>query len=135
MAAEVARKVFGVRHVVARLYNPARERTYQQLDLDYVCGTTLVAATLLDKIMAGHGHHLSNFGGIELVEFKSGPAVVGRRVRDIEIEHGFRVAAIARGKASFIPEPETKLEHGDVLMAAVRDEAFGKVKRYMEGAV
>jgi len=27
MAAEVARKLFGVKHAVARLYNPVRERT------------------------------------------------------------------------------------------------------------
>ncbi len=53
MAAEVARKIFEVPHVVARLYNPARERTYQQLGLDYVCGTTLVAEVLVDKISVG----------------------------------------------------------------------------------
>ena len=53
MAAEVARKIFHCPHVVARLYNPQRERTYQQLDLDYVCGTTLVAENLLEKIAAG----------------------------------------------------------------------------------
>ncbi len=70
MACEVARKLFGVRHAVARLYNPVRERTYQQLDLDYVCGTTLVAQTLLEKIKVGHGHHLNTLGDIELVEFK-----------------------------------------------------------------
>jgi len=56
MTVEVARKIFGVPHAVARLYNPGRERTYQLLDLDYVCGTTIVAESMMEKIKAGHGH-------------------------------------------------------------------------------
>ena len=42
MVVEVARRLFHVPHVIARLYNPARERAYMQLGLDYVCGTSLV---------------------------------------------------------------------------------------------
>lgn len=132
MAAEVARKLFGVRHVVARLYNPMRERTYQQLDLDYVCGTTLVAENLLEKIHAGHGHHISTVGEIEVVEFKTNGNVANKRVRDIEIEHQFRIVLVSRGKTTFIPQPETVLQPGDVLLAAVKDEAYVKVERYME---
>lgn len=132
MAAEVARKIFGVRQVVARLYNPVRERTYQQLNLDYVCGTTLVASTLLDKILSGHGHHLTQMGDIEMIEFRAGPATEGKRVREIEIAHGFRIAAVGRGSTTFIPEADTALVCGDVLLAAVRDEAFAKIERYME---
>lgn len=36
MVIEVARRIFHVPHVIARLYNPARERAYMQLGLDYV---------------------------------------------------------------------------------------------------
>jgi trk system potassium uptake protein TrkA len=133
MAAEVARKIFEVGHVVARLYNPARERTYQQLDLDYVCGTTLVAESLLEKIHAGHGHHLSTIGDVEVVEFKAGPGVGGKRIRDVEIEHQFRIAVVARGNTTFVPLPETILQPGDIILAALKDEAFAKVERYMEG--
>ena len=133
MAAEVARKLFDVPHVLARLYNPQRERTYQQLDLDYVCGTTLVAESLLEKIHAGHGHHLTKIGDVEVVEFKAGAHVGGKRVRDVEIDHQFRIAAVARGNSTFVPLAETILQPGDVIMAAVKDEAFVKAERYMEG--
>ena len=43
MVAEVASKLFGVKHTIARLQNADREHAYQQLGLDYVCGTPLVA--------------------------------------------------------------------------------------------
>lgn len=132
MAAEVARKLFGVKHVVARLYNPVRERTYQQLDLDYVCGTALVAQELLEKIKTGHGHHLRVIGDVELVEFKCNEAVDGHKVKDVEIAHDFRVAAVLRGQLTFVPTDESVLHTGDVVVAAVTNEAYAKASRYME---
>lgn len=132
MAAEVARKLFGVEHVVARLYNPQRERTYLQLDLDYVCGTTLVAENLLEKIHAGHGHHVSTMGDIEVIEFKTNAGVAGKKVDDVEIDHQFRIALVSRGNTTFVPQPETVLQPGDIVLAAVKDEAYVKVQRYME---
>jgi trk system potassium uptake protein TrkA len=50
MAAEVAARIFRVPRVVVRLGNPALERTLQQLGLDYVCGTTILAQALADKV-------------------------------------------------------------------------------------
>lgn len=133
MAAEVARKLFGVPHVLARLYNPQRERTYQQLDLDYVCGTTLVAESLLEKIEAGHGHHVQTLGDVEVIEFRAGAGVANKRVRDVEIEHQFRVAVLSRGNVTFIPQPDTMLQPGDIIVGAVKEEGFARVERYMEG--
>jgi trk system potassium uptake protein TrkA len=132
MAAEVARKLFGVKHVVARLYNPVRERTYQQLNLDYVCGTTLVAESLMEKIKSGHGHHLSTVGDVEVIEFKCSAYTEGKRIRDIEIDHGFRICAVLRGAATFIPKDDTIIKLGDIVIAAVKDEAFSKIARLME---
>ena len=69
MVVEVARRIFHVPHVIARLYNPARERAYMQLGLDYVCGTSLVAEEVFSKIMSGHGSHLDTFGDFEILRF------------------------------------------------------------------
>lgn len=132
MAAEVARKIFNVPHVVARLYNPQRERTYQQLDLDYVCGTTLVAESLLDKIQSGHGHHIDTFGDVEVVVFKLAASAVGKRVREIDVPGHVMVAIIARGKRTFIPTPDTELQSGDVLRVAIKEEAMAHLRRFME---
>lgn len=132
MAAEVARKIFNVPHVVARLYNPTRERTYQQLDLDYVCGTTLVARTLLDKIQSGHGHHVDTFGDVEIVEFKLRDSAAGVLVKDIESDRQIRVAAVGRAKATFIPRPDTLLQKNDVLLVAVKDESMPRLEKFME---
>ncbi|MDO9557694.1 MAG: TrkA family potassium uptake protein [Coriobacteriia bacterium] len=132
MAAEVARKLFGVKHAVARLYNPLRERTYQQLNLDYVCGTTLVAETLMDKIRSGHGHHLQAIDDLEVIEFKAGADIEGRKLRDIEVDNRFRVFTVTRGPMSFIPDANTIMREGDIIFASVKGEAYPKIEKYME---
>ncbi len=132
MTCEVARKIFGVRHVVARLYNPVRERTYQQLDLDYVCGTTLVAESLVEKIKAGHGHHLNSIDDIEVIEFKAGAALEGQRVSDVEIARRFRIFSVVRSRAAHVPDEDMVLHEGDIIFAAVKDEVFPKVERFMK---
>lgn len=132
MAAEVARKIFDVPHVVARLYNPQRERTYQQLDLDYVCGTTLVAESLLEKIQSGHGHHVDSFGDVEIVIFRLRADMAGKRVKDMFIEGQVLPAIIARGNRTFIPSLETEFLVGDVVRVAVKNEALHKLNRFME---
>jgi trk system potassium uptake protein TrkA len=51
MAAQVARLIFQVPEVVARIYDPIREDTYRRLGLTTVCPTTTVSALILDHII------------------------------------------------------------------------------------
>ena len=69
MVAEVGSRLFGVPHVIARLYNPDHERAYMQLGIDHVCGTSLVAEDVFSKIVSGHGAHIDTFGEFELLRF------------------------------------------------------------------
>jgi trk system potassium uptake protein TrkA len=43
MACEVAKEIFGVEQVLARIYDPGRESFYHELGLETVCPTTLVS--------------------------------------------------------------------------------------------
>jgi trk system potassium uptake protein TrkA len=131
MAAEVASKLHGVARVVARLYNPERERTFQQLGLDYVCGTTMVAQAMLDKLITGHGHHLTIRGDIELIEFIAGPKVDNKMVVDIQIPNEFRICLVTREGTSFVPWRETILKDRDILLCVVKDTAYERVKQFM----
>lgn len=50
MAAQVAKTVFGIEHVVVRIYDPVREDTYRRLGLRTVCPTTTISAMIIDQI-------------------------------------------------------------------------------------
>ena len=43
MAAQVAREIFGVREVIARIYDPIREEVYRGLGLGTICPTKLIS--------------------------------------------------------------------------------------------
>lgn len=50
MAAQVARTIFNIEHVIVRIYDPVREDTYRRLGLRTVCPTTTIAAMIIDLI-------------------------------------------------------------------------------------
>lgn len=50
MACEVAKRLCGVDRVIARLYNPTRLEVYEELGIEYICGTTLIAKAILKKV-------------------------------------------------------------------------------------
>ena len=125
MVTEVASRLFEVPRVIARLYNPDHERSYMQLGIDYVCGTTLVAEEAFGKVISGHGSHLDTFGDFEVLRFSLNLEARGKtsiRVADIERDHDIRIVAFERadGSASSIPTRDSVLYHGDLVLACVR---------------
>ncbi len=51
MAAQIARKVFGIDRVVLRIYDQARADVYRQLGLTVICPTTTVAGMIEDEVL------------------------------------------------------------------------------------
>ncbi|MDO5117184.1 MAG: TrkA family potassium uptake protein [Eggerthellaceae bacterium] len=135
MIAEVAERLFGVEHVIVRLYNPDHERAYMQLGMDYVCGTSLVAEEVFSKIISGRGSHLDTFGDYEVLRFSLDLSWTDRhsiRVADIEHDHDVRIIAFERsdGSANSIPGMDSVLYHGDTVLACVHHsyiEDFSKL--------
>ncbi len=137
MVAEVGSRLYGVPHVIARLYNPARERAYMQLGLDYVCGTSLVAEEVFSKILSGHGSHLDTFGDFEILRFSLDLSSTDRsqvKVSELERNHGIRIVVFERrdGSASSIPTRDSVLYHGDSVLACVRHDLLGAFSKYMQ---
>ena len=136
MVAEVASKLFGVKHTIARLQNADREQAYQQLGLDYVCGTSLVAEEIFSKVMSGHGSHVESFGEFEILRFSLNLTRMRKkniRVADIERDHDIRIIAFERrdGSASSIPTKDSILYQGDSVLACVRNDLVEAFRRYM----
>ena len=123
MVACVASDIFGVKHVITRLFNPKREKTYMKLDIDFSCGTTLVAEEIFAKILAGHGHHIDTFGDFEVM-YVTVALGDDESVSCAALERGFnaRVIAIERDEETFMPKQETQLFDGDVILVCVDSE-------------
>ncbi len=138
MCAEVASRLYDVPHVIARLYNPDHERSYMQLGIDYVCGTSLVAEDVFSKIVSGHGAHIETFGEFEVLRFsldlshRDNKRTI--RVSELERDHESRIIAFERGdgSASSIPTPDSVLYHGDTVMACVHHDLIAAFSQFIQ---
>lgn len=52
MIAQVAKTVFGVSRVVARVFDPSREEVYRRFGVETICPTGLSAAAFLDALQS-----------------------------------------------------------------------------------
>lgn len=132
MTAEVARRIFNVPHVITRLYEARREKTYAQLGIDFSCGTALVAEEIFSKIQSGHGHHIDTFGDYELARFAfSLDDDETMPVRTLEQEYGARVIVIEHDDRSYMPVKSSVLYDGDVAIVCVAREKYGELSRFI----
>ena len=137
MVTEVASRLYGVPHVIARLYNHDHERAYMQLGIDYVCGTTLVAEEVFSKALSGHGSHIDTFGDYEVLRFSINLSWHERKaihVSEIERNHDIRIVAFERkdGSASSILTGESTLYHGDTVLACVHHSLVDSFSKFIQ---
>ena len=129
MASQIAKKMFNVPRVIARVYDPRRADIYRKLGLDIISGTILVAAMIRDKIIDNRfTGYLVETGELGVIEIIVGESLKGKKVSDINMPDEFLATVIERKKRVIIPEPNAKLEVGDKVMGVVRTSSLKKVK-------
>lgn len=129
ISAQVAKKIFNVPKVIARVYDPQRAHIYAHLGLDVISGTILFAAMLRDKIIESRfSSYLIETKELGVFEVEAKKELVGLPIRDINVPGEFLVVAIRRLDGVIIPEPDTALKAKDVLMAVVKVASLDKIK-------
>ena len=129
MASQIAKKMFKVPRVIARVYDPKRADIYRKLGLDIISGTMLVAAMIRDKIIENRfTSYLVETGELGVIEIVVNGALKDKRVSEINIPDEFLVTVIERKKRVIIPQPDARLEIGDKVMGVVRTSSLKKVK-------
>ncbi len=133
MAAQVAKRIFKVPRVIARLYNPERAPTYEKLGLEVICGTTIVANKIRNKILQSHftSHLTLGKNDVEVVEFRAGEKIVGKSISEIEIPGEMRISSLIRDSIVLVPREETEIEADDLLIAAVKVTSLEKAGEHL----
>jgi trk system potassium uptake protein TrkA len=129
VSAQVAKKIFKVPKVIARVYDPQRAHIYTALGLDVISGTVLFAAMLRDKIIESRfSSYLIETKELGVIEIEVKNHLVGKTIQEINIPGEFLVVAIRRLSGVIMPEHSTVLKAKDILMAAVKVAALAKIK-------
>jgi trk system potassium uptake protein TrkA len=129
ISAQVAKKIFKVPKVIARVYDPQRAHIYAALGLDIISGTILFAAMLRDKIIESRfSSYLIETKELGVIEIEAKNNLVGKTIQEINIPGEFLVVAIRRLQGVILPESNTVLKAKDILMAAVKVASLKKIK-------
>lgn len=129
MAAQVAKELFRVPKVIARIYDPEREQIYHEFGLETVSPITLAASQIRNALGVKEFHHrFSPTRDLELVEFKVLPQHAGRTIKDLEVAGCFRVAGVVRRSEGIIPHESFTLEAGDTILGLMTQDSTRKVR-------
>ena len=117
IVARIARDVFKVKRVVARVYKPSRAPIYEKLDLQTVSSSSW-AAQRIKQMMTHPGLtslSITAEGEVQYYEMKAPKSWVGEKLSRFFPERSAIPAIIFRNGQSLLPTPETVVEDGDTL--------------------
>ena len=138
VAARIARNLFNVPRVVARLYDPRRAEIYQRLGLRTISSTTWGAERIHELLVHTHMDPLLSFGGgeVHLVAVEVPAHWIGRSVKQLSVPGEISVVAVTRKDRAFLPISGSELLPGDRVHLAVLAsgvERFNEMFAYGEG--
>jgi trk system potassium uptake protein TrkA len=137
MAALIAQRMFGIKKIVARIYDPPRGQLYRELGIETVCPTTMGAKVIRDRLlnMPFESTPSFDYGGISALSIIVPKDVAGTRVAELEQDARVKIAALRRGGRVVIPGNDVVLQEGDEIRAIVAPEALEQFsKRFATSA-
>lgn len=134
ISARVAREMFQVGHVVARIYDPGRAEVYERLGIPTVATVPWAADQVLRRLMPAGSEPAwrDSTGNVQLEQVFAPSTWVGRRISDFEAVAHVRVSHLKRLGAATIPDPETVFQDGDYLSIFMLESEAESVHRILE---
>jgi trk system potassium uptake protein TrkA len=126
ISARLARETFGVRRVVARIYDAKRADVYERLGIPTIATVPWTTDRLLHALTreSETAKWRDPTGTVAVAEVALHEDWVGRLATDLESATGARVAFLIRFGTGVLPEPKTVIQSGDqVYIAAISGRA------------
>ncbi|NUV65072.1 TrkA family potassium uptake protein, partial [Streptomyces sp. CAI-85] len=130
IAARVAREMFGIENVAARIYDPRRAEVYQRLGIPTVATVRWTADQMLRRLLPSGAEPLwrDPTGGVQLAEVHADESWVGHKISTLQEETGVRVAFLTRLGEAILPTSQTVLQEGDLVHVMMRSDDVEKVE-------
>lgn len=128
VASQIARNIYHVPRVVARLYDPRRAELYRRLGLETISTTTWGAERIYELLTHSELDAAVNFGHgeVTLIPVEVPANLVGQSVKNVTIPGEISVVTIIRGGAALIPLLGTEFRVGDHIHFAVDARALSR---------
>ena len=137
MAALIAQRMFKIKRVICRIYDPPRGQMYREMGIETVIPTTLGAKLIRDTLMEAPWDpaHSFDFGKVTSLSATVTAADAGKRVSDLEKPGMIRIGAVRRESTGVVVATnDLVLEEGDEINAIVAPEAISEFTQKFHGA-
>ncbi len=133
VAARIARHIFHVPRVAARLYDPRRAEIYRRLGLVTFSTTTWGAERLRELLTHSALDPVLSLGSgeVSVISVEAPPHLVGRTVHDLTAPGEIGVAALTRDGRALIPLYGTQFRAGDLLHVVVAAGAMDRLEQWL----
>lgn len=124
LAARVARETFGVKNVIARIYDPRRAEVYERLGIPTVATVSWTADQILRHVApigAAEDWHDPS-GSVTLAEVAYHESWVGLTIKKISDETNANIAIITRYGKAVMPDENSVLQDGDAIHVLAKTE-------------
>ncbi|ARQ68081.1 potassium channel family protein [Streptomyces marincola] len=130
IAARVAREVFGVENVTARIYDPRRAEVYERFGIPTVATVRWTADQMLRRLLPAGAEPLwrDPSGGVQLSEVHVAASWLGHGVRAFQERTGVRVAFLTRMGEPMLPTAQTVLQEGDLVHVMMYSDQVADVE-------
>ena len=117
IAARVAREVFGVKQVVARIYDPHRAEVFQRLGITTVATVRWTADQVLRRMLPSGSttDYVDTSGRIAMAAVDAPDMWVGQPLERMVNEREVRVAFLTRLGKAMMPTEDTVIQEGDIV--------------------
>ncbi len=133
VSATIAKDVYRVPTVVARIYDPRRAEIYRRFGIPTVASVTWAAneiLTFLTYTSMVRDISLGD-GEVQVTKTTIPPRVVGRTVGELTVPGEISVVAIIRSGKAFIPGPGDIFKEHDVIEIAVLTTSMSRLKKML----
>jgi trk system potassium uptake protein len=121
LVARVAREVFGIERVVARIYDPRRAAIYERLGIPTIATVQWTTDRVLQRVLPDVPtvEWIDASAKVALIERIVPPAWAGRRALDLDSDGDARVVSVTRLGVAQVAASDLLLQDGDVVHVAL----------------
>jgi len=129
IAARVAREMFGIENVAARIYDPRLAEVYQRLGIPTVATVRWTADQVIRRLIPEGllSEWRDPSGKVVLAEVAVSPEWVGTKVTRLEEATGARIGLLTRLGDGMLPHAGTLIQEGDLVHLLVEWERINEV--------
>jgi len=130
VAARLARHVFHVPRVVARLYEPRKAEVYRRLGLMTISQLTWGISRIVELLCYSKLETIKSLGSgeVDIVEAEVPRLLIGRTVNELSVPGEIHVVAVTRKGTTFLPMLGTEFHEGDMVHLALLASSAERLK-------